>query len=78
MLTELTSIHNAKLYTYKELRTATEDFSVTNKIGEGGFGPVYKVTSFFILMLWFSFEIPFFLLFKEMTFGKYIYCLGTA
>ncbi|XP_044472780.1 cold-responsive protein kinase 1-like isoform X2 [Mangifera indica] len=40
---ELTSIHNAKLYTYKELRTATEDFSVTNKIGEGGFGSVYKL-----------------------------------
>jgi hypothetical protein len=22
---------------------ATENFSVTNKLGEGGFGPVYKV-----------------------------------
>ncbi|KAL5176055.1 Cold-responsive protein kinase 1 [Glycine soja] len=35
-------IHNVKLYSYKELRNATEDFSPANKIGEGGFGPVYK------------------------------------
>ncbi|XP_031281394.1 cold-responsive protein kinase 1 [Pistacia vera] len=39
---ELSGIHNAKLYTYKELRIATEDFSPANKIGEGGFGSVYK------------------------------------
>ncbi|KAL2331150.1 hypothetical protein Fmac_018731 [Flemingia macrophylla] len=35
-------IHNVKIYTYKELRNATEDFSPVNKIGEGGFGSVYK------------------------------------
>ncbi|XVF18227.1 hypothetical protein REPUB_Repub11eG0003300 [Reevesia pubescens] len=35
-------IPNVKFYTYKELRTATEDFSLANKIGEGGFGSVYK------------------------------------
>ncbi|XP_023729809.1 probable LRR receptor-like serine/threonine-protein kinase At1g56130 [Lactuca sativa] len=29
-------------YTYAELRTATADFSRSNKLGEGGFGPVYK------------------------------------
>ncbi|KAL9662304.1 hypothetical protein QQ045_027137 [Rhodiola kirilowii] len=29
-------------FTYSELRTATEDFSPANKLGEGGFGPVYK------------------------------------
>ncbi|XP_059666629.1 cold-responsive protein kinase 1-like [Cornus florida] len=39
---ELSGIHNVKLYTYKELRIATDDFSPTNKIGEGGFGSVYK------------------------------------
>ncbi|KAG8657808.1 cold-responsive protein kinase 1 isoform X2 [Manihot esculenta] len=33
---------NVKRYTYKELRNATEDFSPANKIGEGGFGSVYK------------------------------------
>ncbi|MBA0641164.1 hypothetical protein Goklo_025745, partial [Gossypium klotzschianum] len=35
-------VQNVKFYTYKELRTATEDFSPVNKIGEGGFGSVYK------------------------------------
>ncbi|OMP07784.1 hypothetical protein COLO4_07048 [Corchorus olitorius] len=35
-------IQNVRFYTYKELRSATEDFSLANKIGEGGFGSVYK------------------------------------
>ncbi|KAJ7948893.1 Receptor-like kinase [Quillaja saponaria] len=35
-------IHDVKFYTYKELRVATEDFIDSNKIGEGGFGSVYK------------------------------------
>ncbi|XP_068320818.1 cold-responsive protein kinase 1-like isoform X1 [Pyrus communis] len=39
---EVSGIHNVKLFTYKELRIATEDFSPANKIGEGGFGSVYK------------------------------------
>ncbi|KAJ9556223.1 hypothetical protein OSB04_010837 [Centaurea solstitialis] len=29
-------------YTYGELRAATADFSPSNMLGEGGFGPVYK------------------------------------
>ncbi|GMP41848.1 hypothetical protein CsSME_00011800 [Camellia sinensis var. sinensis] len=35
---------DAKPYTfsYAELRAATEDFHPANKLGEGGFGPVYK------------------------------------
>ncbi|KAL0009146.1 hypothetical protein SO802_010648 [Lithocarpus litseifolius] len=35
---------DAKTFTfsYAELKTATEDFSPDNKLGEGGFGPVYK------------------------------------
>lgn len=37
-----------KLYTYKELRMATEEFSPDNKIGEGGFGSVFKVTAAFL------------------------------
>ncbi|KAF5477399.1 hypothetical protein F2P56_004040 [Juglans regia] len=39
---DVSGIHNVRLYTYKELRAATADFSQTNKIGEGGFGSVYK------------------------------------
>ncbi|KAG6635793.1 hypothetical protein I3843_11G065000 [Carya illinoinensis] len=39
---DVSGIHNVKLYPYKELRAATADFSQTNKIGEGGFGSVYK------------------------------------
>ncbi|KAJ6950566.1 hypothetical protein NC651_004289 [Populus alba x Populus x berolinensis] len=39
---ELRSIQNVRCYTYRELRNATEGFSTANKIGEGGFGSVYK------------------------------------
>ncbi|XVE63210.1 hypothetical protein DITRI_Ditri07aG0001400 [Diplodiscus trichospermus] len=35
-------MQNVKFYTYKELRIATGDFSPANKIGEGGFGSVYR------------------------------------
>ncbi|GAA0162942.1 transmembrane signal receptor [Lithospermum erythrorhizon] len=42
-LNEVTSgIQGVNFYSYKELRVATDDFSPVNKIGEGGFGPVYK------------------------------------
>ncbi|KAG2681714.1 hypothetical protein I3760_11G157100 [Carya illinoinensis] len=37
-------IRNVNMYTYKELRVATNNFSPANKIGEGGFGCVYKGT----------------------------------
>ncbi|KAF8408756.1 hypothetical protein HHK36_004824 [Tetracentron sinense] len=39
---EVSGIQNVNFYTYKELRIATEEFSPANKIGEGGFGSVYK------------------------------------
>lgn len=39
---EVAGIQNVILYTYKQLRNATDDFSPANKIGEGGFGSVYK------------------------------------
>ncbi|KAJ9153526.1 hypothetical protein P3X46_026954 [Hevea brasiliensis] len=38
----VSSIQNTTLYTYRELRIATENFTPANKIGEGGFGCVYK------------------------------------
>ncbi|CAA3005232.1 cold-responsive kinase 1-like [Olea europaea subsp. europaea] len=40
--TENLSEENVKLYSYKELQLATENFNPRNKIGEGGFGSVYK------------------------------------
>ncbi|KAK6946644.1 Protein kinase domain [Dillenia turbinata] len=39
---EVSGIQNAKLYSYRELQVATENFSLANKVGEGGFGIVYK------------------------------------
>ncbi|XP_028958803.1 probable LRR receptor-like serine/threonine-protein kinase At1g56130 [Malus domestica] len=33
-------------FSYVELRAATEDFNPSNKLGEGGYGPVYKGTLF--------------------------------
>ncbi|KAK9699406.1 hypothetical protein RND81_08G171700 [Saponaria officinalis] len=35
---------DAKIYSYAELRSATRDFHSSNKLGEGGFGPVFKGT----------------------------------
>ncbi|RRT41757.1 hypothetical protein B296_00020865 [Ensete ventricosum] len=34
--------HNLRVFEYDELRAATNNFSRMNKIGEGGFGGVYK------------------------------------
>ena len=31
-------------FSYAELRAATDDFNPNNKLGEGGFGPVFKVS----------------------------------
>lgn len=39
---ELLDVENMRFYTYRDLRLATEDFKPENKIGEGGFGSVYK------------------------------------
>ena len=39
------------LFDTNTIATATNNFSFTNKIGEGGFGPVYKVLSHYIYEL---------------------------
>ncbi|XP_042449990.1 cold-responsive protein kinase 1-like isoform X1 [Zingiber officinale] len=39
---DIPEIKNLKIITYKELKNATGCFSHANKVGEGGFGPVYK------------------------------------
>ncbi|XXG68692.1 hypothetical protein AAC387_Pa06g1720 [Persea americana] len=33
---------SADTFSYSELKTATDEFNPANKLGEGGFGPVYK------------------------------------
>lgn len=38
-------------YTYKELNFATTNFSEQNKLGEGGFGEVYKVNIFNVAIM---------------------------
>ncbi|KAK8447335.1 hypothetical protein SEVIR_8G050825v4 [Setaria viridis] len=35
-------VHSVKVFSYSELRKATQDFSGANKIGEGGFGSVFR------------------------------------
>ncbi|KAL6633899.1 hypothetical protein ACP70R_026570 [Stipagrostis hirtigluma subsp. patula] len=38
----LLNIENLRLFSYKEIRAATSNFDHSNKLGQGGFGTVYK------------------------------------
>ncbi|KAK4794103.1 hypothetical protein SAY86_012097 [Trapa natans] len=40
--TEVSSMEGTRVFSYRELKRATGNFSSDNKIGEGGFGSVYK------------------------------------
>ena len=43
-------------FSLKQLKHATNNFNVSNKIGEGGFGPVYKVViKHKMLFFWYFF-----------------------
>lgn len=50
------------LFKFKQLEIATNDFALVNKLGQGGFGPVYKVKYFFevifymFLLVWSKLE----------------------
>lgn len=35
--------HELKVYSLDRIKAATSNFSDSNKLGEGGFGPVYMV-----------------------------------
>ncbi|PIN06261.1 Serine/threonine protein kinase [Handroanthus impetiginosus] len=39
-----TELQGPNIYSYKDLKAATNNFSEENKLGEGGFGDVYKAT----------------------------------
>ncbi|KAH6799382.1 hypothetical protein C2S51_035866 [Perilla frutescens var. frutescens] len=39
-----TELQGPNIYSYKDLKAATSNFSEENKLGEGGFGDVYKAT----------------------------------
>jgi len=36
------------VFTLRQIKVATNNFNISNKIGEGGFGPVYKVSKKYI------------------------------
>lgn len=40
-----------KYFSLSTIRAATKSFSDTNKLGEGGFGPVYKVRIYTIVFI---------------------------
>ena len=49
--------HELQIFSFESISVATNNFSTENKLGEGGFGPVYKVNS--SLSLSYSLANPF-------------------
>ena len=43
--------HELQIFSFESISAATSNFTTENKLGEGGFGPVYKVGSL-SLSLW--------------------------
>ncbi|GAY64754.1 hypothetical protein CUMW_235860 [Citrus unshiu] len=43
--------HDLKIFDFQTIVAATNNFSLINKIGEGGFGPVYKVIKIFATII---------------------------
>jgi hypothetical protein len=44
------SLQELLLFDFEKLATATNNFHLSNKLGQGGFGPVYKVLSIHTIM----------------------------
>lgn len=43
--------HDLKIFDFQTIVAATNNFSLINKLGEGGFGPVYKVIKIFATII---------------------------
>ena len=67
------------LYSYNEIKLATKDFHPHNKLGEGAFGVVYKVSiSHFGVQMWVNWNALYFgpssgfgILSLELTYGSH-------
>lgn len=49
---EKEDVELSTIYGFSTISNATNHFSDSNKLGEGGFGPVYKVGKFIQLKHW--------------------------
>jgi hypothetical protein len=43
------NVPDLQVFSYADIDEATNKFAFENKLGEGGYGPVYKVNFFFFL-----------------------------
>ena len=44
MIGKLVISHDMQIFSFESVSAATSNFSAENKLGQGGFGPVYKVS----------------------------------
>jgi len=56
-------------FTFKQIRAATNNLDGTNKIGEGGFGSVYKVSLISYSFLFFSLFFGIFCMYVSYLFS---------
>ena len=61
-----------QLFDFRKIATATSNFDEANKLGQGGFGPVYNVTSgrFAIPCIMSNDHLPHFDVFISFFFGE--------
>jgi hypothetical protein len=46
------NVPNLQVFILADIEAATDRFSFENKLGEGGYGPVYKVNFYRLQILW--------------------------